>query len=77
MPLMTLTDFQAPAKSDTAMTVADAAPFRILASEQERLMPPVDSTMPLTMSEKVLLIHWLTSGAAGVTTPCDITEPAH
>lgn len=77
MPLMTLADFQAPAKSNPQMTVAQILPTRVNAMEQARLMPPVNSTTALMPADRATLSDWATAGAKGVTTnACAITEPS-
>jgi hypothetical protein len=76
MPLMTLRDFQAQAKSNPAMTVAQLIATRVNATEQARLMPPVNSTAALMPAEKTTLTTWTSAGAKGVTAnACAITEP--
>jgi hypothetical protein len=76
MPLMTVQDFQARAKSNAAMTVAEILPSRVNAMDQARLMPPVNSTTALMPAEKTTLTTWASAGAKGVTAnACAITEP--
>jgi hypothetical protein len=76
MSLMTLADFQAPAKSNAAMTVAAIIPARLNATDQTRLMPPVSSTAPVEAADRATFTQWLTAGAQGVATgACAITEP--
>jgi len=74
MPLMQLSDFQAPARLDAGMNVALAAQFRILATAPARLMPPLNSTAPLVMNQKVLLIQWLSTFSSFGELSCAITE---
>jgi hypothetical protein len=76
MPLMTLKDFQAQSKSNPAMTVAQLVPLRVNATEQAKLMPPINSTKPLMAADKMMLSDWASAGAKGVSTnACAITEP--
>jgi hypothetical protein len=58
------------------LSLATIAPFRILASDEAKRMPPLGSTAPLMMEEKLLLIQWLTSGSLGAGGACAITDPA-
>jgi Copper type II ascorbate-dependent monooxygenase, C-terminal domain len=76
MSLMTLADFHAPAKSNPAMTVAAIIPTRINATDQAKLMPPVNSTAVLAAADKTMFTTWLTGGAvaAATTDSCPITD---
>jgi hypothetical protein len=72
MPLMTLADFEAPAKSNSARKVYEVIPERINPTDVARRMPP--TSMPaLTAAEKQVLGVWLTAGALASTNSCAIT----
>lgn len=66
MSLVSLADFQAPAKSNM-QPLYTVIPSRINATDQTRLMPPVGTTT-LTAAELKTFNTWLTAGAPGAAT---------
>jgi hypothetical protein len=71
MPLMTLADFHAPAKSNAMLQVAQVIPTRINATDTSRLMPPISSPQ-LVPADLTAFNNWLTGGAPGVANGCTI-----
>jgi len=72
MPLMTLADFQAPAKSNAAMKVYQIIPTRINPTDSAKRMPPT-SLPALTATENQTLSAWVGAGALAATPSCAIT----
>jgi hypothetical protein len=71
MPLMTLADFHAPAKSNAMLQVAQIIPTRINATDTSRLMPPISSPQ-LLPADLTAFNSWLSGGAQGVANGCPI-----
>ena len=67
MPLMTLADFQAPARSVPMRKVYEMISERINATDPRRRMPPTSSPA-LMPADLQTLTTWVTGGAQGVTT---------
>lgn len=73
MPLTTLADFQAPARSDNGRKVFEVVAERIDPMDVARRMPP--TSLPALDSEaKDALNAWIEGGALGVGGGCEITE---
>jgi hypothetical protein len=72
MPLMTLADFQAPAKTNGAMKVYQMIPGRISPTDPTRVMPPTSATA-LTAAENQTITKWVTAGAMASANSCPIT----
>jgi hypothetical protein len=73
MPLMTLADFHAMARSNMAKHVFEVIPTRINPTGAVTRMPPT-SLPALTAAENQTLSAWVTAGAIGSAMSCPITE---